>query len=202
MIGGAMDPGLAPMPEDFGPGKGDEKLMVSFRIDPIFDAAKSEAEGRPYYVDGEWIKILIPGDKTNVIDRPANEIDRRRHAIVYARFKQGLADEAQNEGTPLKEWPMISRSVVENLRFHNVFTVEQLASVSDLVKLRMPGLTKLSEQASIWLERTKATGEVAKITTLLENQSGRISTLEQALKEVMQENDRLRLKAGEKMPGT
>lgn len=191
--------GLAPIPEDFNPGKGDDKLFVQFRMDIVQDEAKSIAEGRPIYVDTEWIKILIPGDKTNVIDRPASEQDKRRFAQQYARFKQGLKEDEQLVGTHLKEWPLITRSMVENLRYHNIFTVEQLAGVNDLVKLRMPGLDQLSRQASIWLEKTKATGEVAKQAALMEHQNSRISTLEEALKEVMQENERLRAKHGEKL---
>src|SRR4030095_306967 len=98
------------MPEDFRQGKGDEQLLVMFRLDILKDEDQSVAQGRPIFRDVDWIRIYIPGDKSTVIDRPAYDSDRLRSPQHYARYKQGLKDEEQQVGTPLKEWPLVTRS--------------------------------------------------------------------------------------------
>jgi len=188
------------MPEDFRQGKGDEHLLVVFRLDIIKDEEKSVTEGRPIFRDVDWIKIYIPGDKTTVIDHPAYESDRLRFPQQYARYKQGLKEEEQQVGTPLKEWPLVTRSQVEELKFFNLHMVEQIADVADSVKLKVPGLVSLSQQARIWLDRTKATSDAAKASKKIDDQNSRIGALEIALKDLMEQNERLKKEAGVAQP--
>jgi len=188
-----------PLPEDFAPGKGDDKLHVVFRNDILLNEGKSEKEGRPIFDDVDWVKIFIPGDKTSVLDRPASAVDKARFAIQYARYKQGLKEEEQITGTHLKEWPTISRSQTEELKFFNVFTVEQLAEINDAVKVRMgPGITKLQQQARIWLDKAVKTAEVAKASQKIDDQAARIDTLEQTVRALIEERDAALVAAGKK----
>src|SRR5262245_27336917 len=99
-----------PMAEDFKAGAGDERLVVIFRQDILKDEERTISEGRPIYRDVDWIEIYIPGDKTTVINQPATDFDRKRFPVAFARYKQGLKEEEQIVGTPLKQWTFISRS--------------------------------------------------------------------------------------------
>ena len=106
-------------------------LHVEFYIDSKHMPFLSEEAGRPVHQDAEFVKIMIPGDKNTLIEREAIEQDRDKFPLEYARFKNGLKEEMQAVGTPLKAWPAMSRALVKDLAHFNVHTVEQLASMSD-----------------------------------------------------------------------
>ena len=94
---------MAPNPDDFRPGAGDDKLYVIFHMDIVKDEGKSVEEGRPIFNDVEFVQIFVPGDKTNVIDRPIRPSDKARFPKQYQAFKEGKAEEAQLQKTPLKD---------------------------------------------------------------------------------------------------
>lgn len=165
------------------PHAGDDSLFVVFYMGVIKDEAKSIDQGRPIFNDVECVKIVIPGDKNNVNDRPASERDKQRFARQYAAFKQGLKEEDQITGTRLHDWPFLSRAQSEELKYLGIRTVEQLAEVRDDVTSRVPGLTNLKQHAQVWLGKSKSAAEAAKTTKLIQDQATRIATLEQALRE-------------------
>ena len=106
-------------------------LHVEFYIESVERAFLSEQAGRPIHQDVEFIKIMIPGDKNFSPEREATDYDKQRFPLEYARFKNGLKEEEQAVGTPLKAWPAISRSMAKDFSHFNIHTVEQLASMSD-----------------------------------------------------------------------
>src|SRR5690606_9295016 len=110
--------------------KEDDKLAVAFFFSPVQDDEATAREGRPIFKDAEFIKILIPGDKTNVVVRQASQSDKDRFAQQYARFKNNQQEVL--EGTPLEAWPLVTRSQVEELKYFGVRTVEQLAGMADV----------------------------------------------------------------------
>lgn len=184
--------GIPPSPDDFRSGAGDEKLLVVFYMSILQDEMKSVEKGRPIFHDAEFVRIYIPGDKTSVVDRPAFEMDRRRFALQYAKFKQGIDEEDQISGTPLKEWPLVTRAQVQEFKYFHVLTVEHLAEARDDVKRQVPGMTQLSQQARIWLEKTNATAAVAMASQKIDEQANKISVLERTVAELCAERDNLR----------
>jgi hypothetical protein len=106
-------------------------LHVEFYIDSIKQEFKSEEAGRPIHADREFVRIHIPGDRNYSVEREASDGDRNRFALEYARFKNGLKDQEQAVGTPLIQWPAMSRAMAKDFSSVNVHTVEQLASLSD-----------------------------------------------------------------------
>jgi hypothetical protein len=166
------------------PDAGDESLVAFFYMGVLKNEAKSEAEGRHIFDDIESIKIIIPGDKNNQIDRPATVQDKRRFAKQYAAFKEGRTEEEQISGTRLTEWPFLSRGQCEELRYLQIRTVEQLAEVRDDITSRVPGLTNLKKHAQVWLGKSKSAAEAAKITKVMDDQAREIETLKQVVKEM------------------
>jgi len=170
----------------------DKKLLVKFFLKPRPDNAASLAEGRPMFKDTEYIDIRIPGDRTGGVCRPATHADKQRFNPHYQAFKNRT--EAPLEGTPLAEWPLITRSLAEELAFHNVKTVEHLATMSDTHSGKFMGLNALKAKALKWLEQA---GEEAKVhelqdqllqrDTKLEEQSGQIAQLQQQMLDMMNE---------------
>jgi hypothetical protein len=178
------------------PNAGDDKLLVQFYRGTVKDDDASVTQGRPIFHDVDYTRIYVPGDKTNIIDRPTDNSDKQRFPQQYARYLQGKKDEDQIIGTPLKEWPLVTRAQVEELKYFNLHTVEHLAEVADAVKLKMPGLVSLSRQAQAWLERTNVTAQAAMMDKTIADQANKIEALERAVSDLVQRNEALALKAG------
>ena len=131
--------------------KGDENLLVKFFIKPRLMQTESKLAGRPIYKDTPYVQINVPGNKDAVIIRPATQLDRNRFAEHWRKFT-AREDQTAAVGTPLAEWPGVGRSQVEELKFFNVQTVEQLISMSDTHSGSIMGFNGLKERAKAWLE--------------------------------------------------
>ena len=155
------------------PNKGDENLLVRFFIDAVEDTAETAKQGRKIFKDVEWIDIRIPGSRDAVIrpvrpKGPQNDIDRfPRH---YSLFKARIGNDEQVVGTPLAAWPWqgMTRSRVEELKFLNIRTVEQLAGMSDSLGMKIMGYHGMKQAAQAFLESTKATAPLLRLQALLD----------------------------------
>lgn len=163
---------------------GDDKLLVKFYMGVVQDEAATVEQGRPIFRDVEFVKIITPGDKTNIIDQPARDIHRQRFPRHYAKFKQGIEGDEQTEGTRLSEWPLLTRAQAEELRHMQILTVEQLANVRDDIMLKTPGMAKLKREAGIWLGKTKSSAEATKTARLIEELQAQNATLSQAVNDL------------------
>jgi hypothetical protein len=136
---------------DAGRYKNDDTLHVKFSVHPRIHPTKSEEAGRPIFEDTHYIMIMQPGNKDNIVHRPATERDKKRFAEKYKKF---LAREDQEavEGTLLEEWPGITRSQVEELKYMHIRTVEQLAAVSDANSQNIMGIQMLKAKAVKFLD--------------------------------------------------
>ena len=133
--------------------QGDEYLAVKFYLQEQKDTQKSEEAGRPIFRDVEYIEILQPGNKDNIIRRPATKMDKSRFPQHYQMWKARTVDsQEQVVGTPLTEWAGITRAQAAELSFFNVKTVEQLANMADSNTTGMMGLQGLKQKAVKYLE--------------------------------------------------
>lgn len=128
---------------------GDKALHVRFYMAPRLDMDASRLAQRAIYVDSEYIEIMIPGDKHNIIQRPVWEQDLQRFPEIYEKFKKGVA---QVIGTPLSAVPFLTKAQVEEFGFFNIRTVEQLSKVNDAVLGRFMGGQEYKQKATRWLE--------------------------------------------------
>jgi hypothetical protein len=154
------------------------------------DSAKngflSEREGRPVFDDVILAEVISPGsrDSTPVFElkrKFADQMGRTEPKLgpKYEELKEFVVDFEKGEeaeksmtGTPLSQWPELTRSMVATLRAGNVFTVDALASLPD-TKLGLVG-----PDGRTWREKAKAYLENAK--------NGAYAT------ELAAENDRLK----------
>lgn len=161
----------------------DSKLFVAFSMKPHPDKEKSKTEGRPVYTSREYITIMVPGDKNNVISRPVTDMERRRFANKYAQFKAGL--QQSESGTPLETVPWISREQVEELKFFNVRTLEHLAELADIHAQRFMGINALRQKARDHIALAKEQAPALRLTQELRERDQRIDALEKKLAEVI-----------------
>jgi hypothetical protein len=130
--------------------KQDELLFVKFFIKSVEDKAKSLEAGRPIFKDVEYVDIRVSGKRDSLACRPARHQDLQRFAKHYDLFKSRT--EMPIEGTPLSEWPQISRSQIEELSFLNCKTIEQLCEMSDTHVSQFRGGYSLKEKAKQWMK--------------------------------------------------
>lgn len=109
----------------------DKKLFVQFYSRPVQDSVASAEAKRPIFVDADFVKIMVPGDKRTVIDRMASDEDKQRFPQHYARYKAGQAE--QIVGTPLDMLPGMTAGKVEEYKHFGIKTIEMLAEASDSV---------------------------------------------------------------------
>jgi hypothetical protein len=131
----------------------DDRLLVKFFIAPLENATRSKEEGRPIFEDMEWISIRTPGSR-NEVCRPIRMEDKSRFPRHYQAFKSREEQELI-EGTLLDEWPAIPRSLVEELKFFNVRTVEQLAGMADSADSNFKGIVMWKQKAQAYLDASK-----------------------------------------------
>ena len=109
----------------------DKKLFVQFYSRPVQDSVASAEAKRPIFVDADFVKIMVPGDKRTVIDRMASDEDKQRFPQHFARYKAGQAE--QTVGTPLDMLPGMTAGKVEEYKHFGIKTIEMLAEASDSV---------------------------------------------------------------------
>jgi hypothetical protein len=166
----------------------DDRLYVQFYVAPFKDDAATAAEGRPIYKDVEFIRIQQPGNLLSRIERPVRETDAARFPKQYAAFQAGKED--QNTGTPLAEWPLMTRAQVEELKYFRVFTVEQLAELDENSVQKMMGGQTMKTKAKDWLDRAggnKIVNELRDQNTKLQLQ---IDELQAAIRNLSQEKQK------------
>jgi len=134
--------------------QGDENLLVRFYMHPAKDNTASVEAGRPIFKEVPYVHIMQPGNKESIIHRKATDMDKHRFAEHFRKFEARENQESM-DGTPLIEWPAITRSQAEELKFYNVITVEQLVAMSDTNAQNFRGMNELKKRAAAFLEVSK-----------------------------------------------
>lgn len=143
------------------PGKG--PTVAQFFVESVPATFRSAQEGRPCFDEKEMVRLIIPGDRNNQPVQPVNAEVIDRYPKEYAAFKDGR--EAPIEGTPLVEWPPISRSQAQEFAYFHIKTVEQLAQVNDAQLQALPmGSRELRAQAIAYVDiANNGTGPIGKM---------------------------------------
>lgn len=144
---------------------GDAKLHVTFYMHFIQNMKKSEAAGHPVFDDVPFTRIFMPGDRTNIIDRPTRDSDQLRWPGQWMRFQKG--QEQRADGMPISEWPIVTRGQAEELKHLGFSTVEQIAEAND--NINFMGIQTLKAKARAFLEVSKgSTAPIEKLTKQVE----------------------------------
>jgi hypothetical protein len=166
---------------------GDDRLGVQFYMRTVEDKERTLAEGRRCFKDVEFVRIMIPGDRNPAVDRKVQMTgtlptdDRLRFAKQYARFKQRTDNEQRHEGVPLSLWPQMPAALAEELKYINIFTVEQLAELADTYVSKVPMGQSWKQKAAEFIASQKDAMVVNKLQLELAERDNRIDTLEKAV---------------------
>lgn len=109
-------------------GPGDQRMVVLFYNKSVHNPAKSVAEGRPYYEDQVYVRIHEPGERLNIVDRPASDSDKKRFPIHWSAFQQNK--QQTMPGTPIDLLYPEHPSIASTLRANGIQTIEQCAELS------------------------------------------------------------------------
>lgn len=161
---------------------GDEKLIVRFEDHPHLDDAASREANRPIFKMTPYIKIMIPGDKDTQVHRPVREGDKTRFAKAYLAFTAG---QTQVQGFPLSEWPKMTRAQVEELKYFNIRTIEDLANVNDSQTHRFMGIIQLREEARSHLRLLKEAEPLNAVQAELKQRDETIATMQAQIAALM-----------------
>lgn len=123
--------------------------LNTFKSGPI----EKGGEGRKVFDEHVYIRILMPANRLNIVERRATEEDRARFRAQFLKFVQ--TGENLVSGTPLNQLPGISPSQVLELNALKVTTVEQLAMMPDSTMQLLGTGGQTQKQAAIkYLDRT------------------------------------------------
>lgn len=164
-----------PMPQ-YQPARGSAPSPVNgipmFEVVPI-----RKPDGT--YENVEYVSIRTPGDTRAMPRHKVNDFYRQKYDHWYRLFRQGL--EVTHDGTPLEVWPVMTPAQVLELKANNIFTVEQLAAVSDSAGARVPMIRTLKNSAAKWLESKKGADVIDKQQRENESLRSGMSMLEKQL---------------------
>jgi hypothetical protein len=110
----------------------DSRLQVRFYKRPVQQEQETLDAGRPIYKEFDFVHICVAGDTLTEIDTYALANHKQRFPIQWANYmnRQGAHDQ-EVVGTPVAEWPLVSKSQAEELRAMKFHTVESIAHASD-----------------------------------------------------------------------
>ena len=116
----------------------DSRLQVRFYKRPVQQEQESLEAGRPIFKEFDFVHICVAGDTLTEIDTYVLPSHKTRFPQQWANYmnRQG-ANEPDIVGTPVSEWPIVSKSQAEELRALKFHTVEAIAHASDQQLQRM-----------------------------------------------------------------
>ena len=154
----------------------DKNLHVTFYT----QTQKGIWEGKPF------VRIVTPGDKTNIPDRPAREDDKRRFPRLWLNYQSQNAEGGPIPGTPLTQWNAerpddFTAGQMDEMRVLKFQTVEQIAGASDgqIQKIGMGG-AGLRDRAKAYLSGKNAaenSSELAETKKQLETLQSQMAQL-------------------------
>jgi hypothetical protein len=176
-----------PTPQQVRPGSGQPRAQF-FTMERRNEAL-SASRGRYVPMSVDMVRIIIPGDKHNIVERRIREDDKTRYQKQYEAFKK--MEEFVPDGTLIETWPMISRTQVYELKAAGIFTVEDIVAIPDS-NLGILGLggRLLRKYAQSFIETSKTNAVPAQLVAAEERARIENESLKRQVKEL---SDRLEL---------
>ena len=187
----------------------DGSLYVTFYKRAVEIADETAAQGRPIFKECDFVRIMVPGNSLSEIDTIAREDHKNRFPVQWARYINTQGEASQEEGTPIKEWPLVSVSQAEELRGLKFYTVESIANASDLTVQKIGMAAGMSpyefrNKAKAFLNLANETAEASKkdeqITHLQEENAKIRAETDAKLAQMQEQMAAILAAVGEKKP--
>ena len=168
----------------------DARLAVQFYKKSVKQDIASDEAGRPIFKEFDFVRIMIPGDNLTEIDTYAQESHKQRFPRQWAHYQNQVANHQDIVGTPLDQWPQVTRSQADELRGLKFHTVESIADCSDQQLQRIGMVAGMSPHNF----RLKA-----KAFLNLANDSAEVAHREAEMQALRQENDKIKAETDAKL---
>jgi hypothetical protein len=168
----------------------DSRLAVQFYKRSVKQDMASDEAGRPIFKEFDFVKIMIPGDNLTEIDTYAQESHKQRFPRQWAHYQNQIAGHQEIIGTPLEQWPQITRSQADELRGLKFHTGEAIADCSDQQLQRIGMVAGMSPHNF----RLKA-----KAFLNLANDSAEVAQRESELQALKEENAKIKAETDAKL---
>lgn len=153
----------------------DDKLYVEFFREPALHPGKSREAGRAVYEEKDFVRIHVPGDKTNVVVQPMHDMNKQRFAVRYQKWLAGQAEAVT--GTPLSALPDMNPAKVEEYKFFKIITIEQLAEANDQLGQKFMSFHQDKQRAKAFIEATKGNAPIEQMNAELQKRDAEIENL-------------------------
>ena len=168
----------------------DARLAVQFYKKSLKQDLASDEAGRPIFKEFDFVRIMIPGDNLTEIDTYAQDSHKQRFPRQWAHYQNQVSNHQDIIGTPLEQWPQITRSQAEELRGLKFHTVEAIADCSDQQLQRIGMVAGMSPHNF----RLKA-----KAFLNLANNSAEVAQREAEMQALRAENDKIKAETDAKL---
>jgi hypothetical protein len=176
----------------------DSRLQVRFYKRSVHQEQESMDAGRPIFKDFDFVQICVAGDSLTEIDTYALANHKTRFPIQWANYmnRQGANDE-EVVGTPVSEWPLVSKSQAEELRAMKFHTIESIANASDQQLQRMGMAAGMSPYA--FRDKAKAFLNLATNAAETDKREQEINALKEELAKKEQETAKIKAETDAKL---
>lgn len=169
-----------------------------FYLDAKHNPAKSKEKGSEIYDNVAYVRIGEPGDRLNIIIRPATEADKRRWPIQWNQFLDHTKQ--RPSGTPIALLYPDQPAVGKMLEAYDVFTVEQCATLSahSISNIGM-GCQTYVNAAQRYLEVAKKGVSGSQLRQELDERDAKLRVQEQQIHQLQATVDKLMSERGKDM---
>jgi hypothetical protein len=176
----------------------DARLQVRFYKRPVQQEAETLAAGRPIYKEFDFVHICVAGDTLTEIDTYVLQSHKTRFPIQWANYQNRIGkDDQEVVGTPVAEWPLVSKSQAEELRAMKFYTVESIAGASDQQLQRMGMAAGMSPYA--FRDKAKSFLNLASDSAETDKRTQEINELKEELAKKAEENAKIKAETDAKM---
>lgn len=163
----------------------DSGVMAMFDDEFVKNEYKSEREGRAVYDHYYCIELQWPGDNTKTFKYRflVDGADKGNHWTErFPKQWEAFRNSKQQtpDGTPIEMWPPLDKKRVYELKANKIFTVEQIAALTDMTGPNL-GLDwrKMRDQAVAFINPSASMVQVSKLTAENEELRFKMQALEQ-----------------------
>lgn len=165
----------------------DDVLSATFYVQAVQDNFQTEKQARPIFKDEIFVRIMIPGRSDLTVEEIAREDHKQRFPRQWAIFQNKNSQEQIN-GTPVEQWPVLTRAQAEELKALRFYTVEQIADCSDaqITALGMNG-NMLRQKARAFLASAQNSAAAQFQAVELAKRDEEIAALKAQMAQLMQQ---------------
>lgn len=148
-----------------------------------------DSNGLPVFRTVEYVELLIAGDKGNSPVKRVTQAIKEQFPNEYGIWKsKRINPDMVGDGIPLSLWPLIPTEMAKALEYMNVFTVQQLAALSDsaISKPGAIGLRDMRDKAKAFMDSAKSAAPLAKLEVENRELKQRMELMQSQMEQLVQ----------------